>query len=86
MARSVSARWFNDARDAHFARFQDAYGRFVARLINHRTFTIGVFALLGHHVSLFLFPVIGQDFFPSTDAGIDEAAFPRSDGDADRAH
>jgi multidrug efflux pump subunit AcrB len=63
------ARWFNAARDAHFARFQDAYGRFVARLIDHRAFTIGVFASITI-VSLFLFPVIGQDFFPSTDAGI----------------
>jgi multidrug efflux pump subunit AcrB len=60
---------FNDTRDRYFARFQAAYGRFVALLIAHRWFTICTFgAVVG--VSLCLVPAIGQDFFPSTDAGI----------------
>jgi multidrug efflux pump subunit AcrB len=62
-------RQFNASRDRQFARFQAAYGRLVTRLIEHRWFTVstfGVFVL----VSLFLFPTIGEDFFPATDAGI----------------
>jgi multidrug efflux pump subunit AcrB len=61
--------WFNARRDAGFARFQAAYGRLVAQLIEHRWFTMGIFAA-SVGVSLLLFPIIGQDFFPSTDAGI----------------
>jgi multidrug efflux pump subunit AcrB len=60
---------FNDARDRRFAKFQDAYGRVVGLLIDHRWFTVATFAALVA-VSLFLFPVIGEDFFPSSDAGI----------------
>ena len=62
-------RRFNDARDRQFARFQEAYGRLVTLLIAHRWFTVGAFGVFVA-VSLCLFPVIGQDFFPSTDAGI----------------
>jgi multidrug efflux pump subunit AcrB len=62
-------RRFNDSRDRYFARFQASYGRFVELLIAHRWFTVGTFAAVVV-VSLFLLPVIGQDFFPSTDAGI----------------
>ncbi len=65
---SVSRR-FNDARDRQFARFQAAYGRLLALLMAHRLFTVGTFALFVI-LSLGLVPVIGQDFFPSTDAGI----------------
>jgi multidrug efflux pump subunit AcrB len=60
---------FNHVRDQYFARFQAAYGRLVALLIAHRWFTVGTFAALVA-VSLCLVPVIGEDFFPSTDAGI----------------
>jgi multidrug efflux pump subunit AcrB len=63
------ARQFNHARDRQFTRFQTAYGRFVTLLIEHRRFTIGTFGAVTI-VTLLLFPVIGQDFFPSTDAGI----------------
>jgi multidrug efflux pump subunit AcrB len=60
---------FNRTRDAAFDRFQAAYTRLLALLIAHRWFTIGTFAA-AVGVSLALFPVIGEDFFPSTDAGI----------------
>jgi multidrug efflux pump subunit AcrB len=62
-------RRFNDMRDRHFGRFQESYGRLVELLIAHRWFTVGTFAAMVV-ISLFLLPVIGQDFFPSTDAGI----------------
>jgi multidrug efflux pump subunit AcrB len=65
---SLLAR-FNTARDAAFARFQAAYGGLVALLIEHRWFTLATFGALVV-VSLALTPIIGQDFFPSTDAGI----------------
>jgi multidrug efflux pump subunit AcrB len=62
-------RRFNDARDRQFARFQAAYGRLLALLIGNGRFTVSAFVALVA-ASLFLLPVIGQDFFPSTDAGI----------------
>jgi multidrug efflux pump subunit AcrB len=63
------ARRLNDARDRHFARLQAAYGRFVTMLIARRWFTVTTFAAFVL-ISLCLVPTIGQDFFPSTDAGI----------------
>jgi multidrug efflux pump subunit AcrB len=68
----AGTRWlhaFNTRRDRAFARFQAAYGRLVTLFVAHRWFTVGTFAAFVL-VSLCLFPAIGQDFFPSTDAGI----------------
>ena len=70
---------FNATRDRQFARFQAAYGRLVTLLIAHRRFTVLTFlAFVG--VSLLLVPVIGQDFFPSTDAGIMKLHFRAPSG------
>ncbi len=60
---------FNNTRDHYFARFQNAYARVLTVLILHRRFTLGVFGAI-LVASLGLFGVTGQDFFPSTDAGI----------------
>ena len=60
---------FNHARDRGFERFQNAYGRVVAVLVAHRRLTLvaaGAFAV----VSMGLLLVVGEDFFPSTDAGM----------------
>jgi multidrug efflux pump subunit AcrB len=69
----------NAARDRQFARFQAAYGRLVTLLIAHRRFTVLTF-LAFVAVSLLLVPVIGQDFFPSTDAGIMKLHFRAPSG------
>ncbi len=63
------ARRFNAARDRAFVRFQNAYGRFLEGLIVHSGFTLSVAGLL-LVISIALVPVIGTDFFPSTDAGM----------------
>ena len=65
-------RWsynFNAARDRGFDRFRDAYGRILHLFLQNRTLVLSVaFVILG--VSIFLFKVVGTDFFPSTDAGM----------------
>jgi len=72
-------RRFNEARDRAFARFQEAYGRFVELLIVHRRFTLGAVALL--IASSFLLPsIIGTDFFPPTDAGMMKIHFRAPSG------
>jgi multidrug efflux pump subunit AcrB len=63
------ARGFNETRDRYFARFQGAYAQMLTVLIAYRWVTLGTFAAFVL-CSLCLVPVIGQDFFPSTDAGI----------------
>jgi CzcA family heavy metal efflux pump len=72
-------RRFNDARDRSFARFQNAYARTLSVLVRHRVFTLGTFTAV-LVTSLALFPVIGQDFFPSTDAGIMKLHFRAPSG------
>lgn len=59
------SRWF----DRHFERFREGYGRLVRVVVLQRRLTLPVAGLL-MLVTLFLLPVVGQDFFPGTDAGI----------------
>jgi multidrug efflux pump subunit AcrB len=60
---------FNRARDKGFDRFRDAYGRVLETALHHRAFTLTV-AILVSAASLSLLLVIGEDFFPSVDAGL----------------
>src|SRR5581483_628818 len=71
--------WFNNERDRRFAKFQRAYGRALTVLIRHRLFTLVTFGIITV-ASLGLFPVIGQDFFPSTDAGLMKLHFRAPSG------
>ncbi len=73
------SRRFNHARDRIFGRFQDSYTRALAILVDNRRITIiaaGAFAL----VTFALLPVIGEDFFPSTDAGLMKLHFRAPSG------
>ncbi|MBI2795273.1 MAG: efflux RND transporter permease subunit [Gemmatimonadetes bacterium] len=60
---------FNRARDAAFARFQDAHGRLLTRLVARPRRTLGIAAAI-LAVTLLLGPLVGTDFFPVTDAGL----------------
>jgi multidrug efflux pump subunit AcrB len=56
------------AFDRGFERFRSAYHRLLDWALNHRPITLT--ALLGFAIgSMALFPVLGEDFFPSVDAG-----------------
>jgi multidrug efflux pump subunit AcrB len=57
------------AFDRGFDRFRDAYGRSLEAVLLRRKFVLGVFALLVA-VTGALFPVVGTDFFPTSDVGI----------------
>ena len=70
---------FNAARDRGFAHFQDAYTRAVALLVEHRRVTLAAFAGLAL-ASFCLLPLVGQDFFPGTDAGMMKLHFRAPDG------
>src|SRR5207253_6560075 len=59
---------FHLAFDRQFERLRSTYQRLLGWALNHRAVTVA--AMLGFAlVSLALFPRIGQDFFPSVDAG-----------------
>ncbi len=60
---------FNVARDRWFGRFQDRYTAALRTLVAHRAVTLLAFTGLAV-VSFCLLPLVGQDFFPSTDAGM----------------
>ncbi|HEY2064785.1 MAG TPA: efflux RND transporter permease subunit [Gemmatimonadaceae bacterium] len=60
---------FNTARDRLFTRFQDKYAGVLATLVHHRGWTLAGAAVLAL-LSFGLLPLVGQDFFPSTDAGM----------------
>jgi multidrug efflux pump subunit AcrB len=60
---------FNAARDRGFGRFQDRYTGAVTTLVRHRRWTLAGASILAL-VSFALLPFVGQDFFPSTDAGM----------------
>ncbi|HEX3865248.1 MAG TPA: efflux RND transporter permease subunit, partial [Gemmatimonadaceae bacterium] len=60
---------FNHTRDRLFERFQEAYGRVLAVLVENRKLTLAAAAAFGL-VSFGLLRVVGEDFFPSTDAGM----------------
>jgi multidrug efflux pump subunit AcrB len=60
---------FNQARDRAFDRFREAYGRVLEAGLHHRPYTMTI-ALLISLASLPLIFVVGEDFFPSVDAGL----------------
>jgi multidrug efflux pump subunit AcrB len=60
---------FNRARDRAFERFQASYGRVLEVGLAHRGFTLTIAALIAL-VSLPLGLIVGEDFFPSVDAGM----------------
>jgi multidrug efflux pump subunit AcrB len=57
------------AFDLAFDRFREAYARALEAVLLRRKFVLGVFALL-IAVTGALFPVVGTDFFPTSDVGI----------------
>jgi len=56
-------------REQAFAHFQEAYGRVLEGLLHHRRFVLGIFAGFTM-LSAGLWLALGQDFFPSVDAGL----------------
>ena len=60
---------FNRARDGAFDRFRDAYGKVLETGLHHRGFTLTLAALI-ILVSLPLLLMVGEDFFPTVDAGL----------------
>jgi len=60
---------FNRARDRAFDSFRNAYGRALETGLDHRGFTLTIAALISL-ASLPLVFLIGEDFFPSVDAGL----------------
>jgi CzcA family heavy metal efflux pump len=61
-------RWVGDHFEAGFERFAGAYQSALDWALGHRAVVVTV--LLGFSLSsLFLYPFIGRDFFPSVDAG-----------------
>jgi multidrug efflux pump subunit AcrB len=57
------------AFDRGFDRFREAYGRALEVVLLRRKFVLGAFALLIALTGA-LFPVVGTDFFPTSDVGI----------------
>ena len=70
---------FNVARDRWFGRFQDRYTAALATLVANRRVTLVAFSALAL-VSLCLLPLVGQDFFPGTDAGMMKLHFRAPSG------
>src|SRR5208283_267748 len=60
---------FNRARDRAFDRFREAYGRVLETGLHHRGFTLTLAALISL-ASLSLLLLVGEDFFPTVDAGL----------------
>ncbi|CAK9249801.1 unnamed protein product [Sphagnum jensenii] len=60
---------FNAWRDRGFDRFTNSYGRLLNVLLTYRKTALGI-AALAFAVTMFLIPVIGTDFFPTTDSGM----------------
>jgi multidrug efflux pump subunit AcrB len=70
---------YNRARDHWFEKFQRSYASALGRFVEHRRLSLSgtlLFAL----VSTALLLVIGQDFFPSTDAGLMKLHFRAPSG------
>ncbi len=70
---------FNAWRDAAFGRFQDRYTSFVEVLVRHRGWTLGGAAVVAV-ISFTLLFVVGEDFFPTTDAGMMKLHFRAPSG------
>jgi multidrug efflux pump subunit AcrB len=66
-ARAVAA--INRKRDAGFVHFQEAYGSVLETVLANRTYVLLV-GLLLLVVTAFLAPGVGEDLFPSGDAGL----------------
>ncbi|MDQ6678124.1 MAG: efflux RND transporter permease subunit, partial [Acidobacteriota bacterium] len=59
---------FHTAFERGFARMRESYRGILIFALGHRALTIGVFGLFSL-ISLALMPFLGQDFFPTVDAG-----------------
>jgi CzcA family heavy metal efflux pump len=59
---------FQRAFERSFERAKNSYQRILEMLLHHRFLSISAFLLLSLG-SLMLYPILGQDFFPSVDAG-----------------
>lgn len=66
--RSLAQRAFDRFNDG-FTHVRTVYGSVLALALRHRAqFTIGFLALVA--LSMLLLPLVGQDFFPTVDAGL----------------
>ena len=59
----------NGLREGHFNKFREAYRVLLSAVLAHRRFTLIVTGIVAT-VSLSLILVVGEDFFPSVDAGL----------------
>jgi CzcA family heavy metal efflux pump len=66
-----SGRWADFAQgfDRRFERFKEGYRDLLGKFIARRAFALTCVALLVGS-SMFLMPVVGEDFFPAVDAGM----------------
>ncbi|HMD85827.1 MAG TPA: efflux RND transporter permease subunit [Terriglobia bacterium] len=60
---------FNRGRDRAFDSFREAYGRVLETGLHHRVFTLTLAALIAL-ASVPLILILGEDFFPTVDAGL----------------
>jgi multidrug efflux pump subunit AcrB len=60
---------FSRAFERGFSRLRASYGRGLAWSLQHRTLVAGMFVVFATG-SLFLYPLVGRDFFPTVDAGL----------------
>ena len=70
---------FNIARDRWFDSFTEAYGRILSLLLTYRKTSLAI-AGLAFCLTMFLIPVIGTDFFPTTDTGMMKLHFRSPSG------
>ena len=68
-----------------YDRFAVRYERMLERALDHKLLVIGAVAVL-FVVSMAMFPLIGTELFPSTDAGQFIINYPRARRHADRTH
>jgi CzcA family heavy metal efflux pump len=70
---------FNAWRDRNFDRFRESYGRILNGLLINKKFTLWI-AVLVFVISAGLLPIVGTDFFPSTDTGLMKLHFRAPSG------
>jgi multidrug efflux pump subunit AcrB len=61
---------FHDGFNRRFDRLRDAYGGWLAFTLKHRAASVTVFAAFVLGSIAILLPMVGQDFFPTVDAGL----------------
>jgi multidrug efflux pump subunit AcrB len=61
---------FQHLRDQGFAHFQNAYGKVLETVLDHRAFALMVGASLLAVTGILLAPAVGMDLFPSADVGL----------------